>query len=898
VTEVADSRSLVTCFEQIAARFAEGRAICWNGGAWSYAELNARANRLAHFLIASGVKPETPVGVFALRSPEALLSFLAILKAGGVCVPLDPAYPSDLIQFYLEDAAIQIVLVDPKEQPRLPATSAKVILLDESLAKDQPEENPPCRTGPRSLAYILFTSGSTGKPKGVLLEHRNILPVTLDFDYMQVSPKDIFLQYVPLTFDVSTFETWAPWLNGACVVVPPAGLTSLRELGAVIESFHVSTLWLTSGLFQLMVEQENESLASVQRLLVGGDILSPIHVERFLREHPDAHLINCYGPTECTVFVTAHRILLENPMPARLPLGRPIRRTDILILDEKLQPTHPGEPGEIVVTGEGVARGYLNRPDLTAQRFIKVTDASGQQVDAYRSGDLARYKPDGNIEFIERMDHQVKINGLRIELDELKNILQSHPQVAHAVVLAVELSGKKHLEAFAVLRPGSDLTARALRDYLAQKIPVNWLPASIRFLSSLPLNANGKVDRAALFSHTLPSSDLDATEAVSDLQDPVEKAIWAIWREILPGVTIRRLDNFFDLGGDSLSAMNMLAQVEKTVGRRLTLRPLLEGGTIAAIAEAARETGPVSLPPLLTCTQAGGSEPPFFFAHGDYLHGGLFCQSLAQKIGAERPFYALATPGFYDGNLAASVDEIATIDFNWIRSVQPKGPYHLGGFCNGAVAIYEVAQRLIRAGETVTTLVMLDPPDFYFPSLHRLIKSLGKMIGLGTQRRIIVADLIIKSIFRWKFQGIRPALTFAANRVIHFPLNKLKQLTSGPQAAAVAPPVFSIDFYYLGLIAAYPVQPYLGSGTVSILLRRAEGYRHPHQISFWRGVIPNVSFDVVVGTHDDLRATLVDVARVIRDALNASSPLGAEGTEDPRPSLNGHREELSSSGSN
>jgi amino acid adenylation domain-containing protein len=862
---VEPSRSITTCFEDVVTQWPERRALCWRDGAWSYAELNARANRLAHLLIRMGIKAETPVGVFALRSPQTLLSFLAILKAGGAYVPLDPTYPPDLIKFYLDDAAIQFVLTDPEQQSRLPATSAQIIPLDVNPGLDQSEDNPLIRTRTGSLAHILFTSGSTGKPKGVLIEDRGVLRVTADLDYAQVGPNDVFLQYAPLNFDASTFELWAAWLKGACVAVPEPGLTSLHELGLAIRSFGVSTLWLTSGLFQLMVEQEIESLANVRQLLTGGDVVSPIHAERFLRKYPHAHLINGYGPTEGTVFTACHRIQLENPMPAQISIGCPVRKTDVLILDEHLQPTSKGEPGEIVITGEGLARGYLNRPDLNAQSFVQVQDRTGEHVRAYRSGDLGRYQADGTLEFMGRMDHQIKINGLRIELGELEAILQSHPGVSHATVVAVEVSGKKHLEAFVVLRAGASLDGRLLRGYLAHRIPANWLPASIRFLPALPLNANGKVDRAALRAQAFPAIDPEAEEYVQYPEDYLEKAIWAIWQDLLPGVTIARFDNFFDLGGDSLAAMNMLAQVEKVLGRSLTLRPLLEGGTIASLAAAARETGPVSPPPLMTYPQVGGALPPFFFAHGDYTYGGLYCQGLAQKIGPDRPFYAISPPGTYDDRLPSSVEEIATLTLDLIRSVQPKGPYHLGGFCNGALAMYETAQRLIRAGETVATLVLLDPPDYYLPTVHQWMRHLVRMAGLNDRQRILCAGQFIDLVSHYKFDEPGSLFRFMRDKLVYFPLKKIKQLFL---ASPTAVPLKNLNRYYIGLLSAYAARPYSATEPVTILLRHAEQLRHPHQMSYWRRLIPQAEFAVVVGTHLDFKTSLGPIAQAIRAVLD------------------------------
>jgi amino acid adenylation domain-containing protein len=865
---------MVARFEEVVSRYPDNCALRWDRGAWSYAQLNTRANRLAHLLVSLGVKPEMPVGVFAWRSPETLLAFLAILKAGGAYVPLDPSYPADLIQFYLEDARIPLVLIAPEWESRLPVTSAKTIPLRENLAGDQPGKNPDLSIGPQALAQILFTSGSTGKPKGVLIEQRGVLRVTTEIDYAEVGPADVFLQDAPLNFDASTFEIWASWLNGACLALPAAGIISLHDLGNVIRSFHVSTLWLTSGLFQLMVEQEIAAFANVRQLLTGGDIVSPVHAERLLKTYPNIRLINGYGPTENTVFTSCHRIKLEVPMPDRLSIGRPVRGTDVLILDENLQPAPPGGTGEIVITGEGLARGYLNRPDLTARSFVEVRDKSGNRVRGYRSGDLGRYRPDGTIEFFGRSDHQVKIRGLRIELDEMENILQSHPDVSHAVVLPVGAGDQKHLEAYVVPRPGLPPSERGLRQFLMQKIPANWLPSSIHFLSTLPLNANGKVDRKSFRPLAPAFPELDASSAEpavspSDARDNVEKAIWTVWREILPAAPIGRADNFFDLGGDSLSAMNMLAQVEKALDRKLTLQPLMEEGTIAALAAAARRTGPVPTPPLMTRIQSG-TLPSFFFAHGDYLHGGLFCQSLARQIGPDRPFYAIGTPGFYDGKLPGSIDEVAATNLELIRSVQPKGPYYLGGFCNAALAMYAVAQRLVRAGETVATLVMLDPPDFCFPHFKRELDWLCHALRLGSRRRILIEDLLTESVYRWKSEGAGSAARYVAGRLIRYPLMKLKGRSSAGRVSGSD--AINLNFYYVGLIMAYDIKPYLGHGSVIMLLRRGDAFRHPDQTKAWRRPVPHAKFETVMGTHLDFRDSLPDIARCIRAALDSGSP--------------------------
>jgi amino acid adenylation domain-containing protein len=862
---MSSANSIVTRFEEVASRSPESCAMRWNGGEWSYAALNTRANRLAHFLIGAGIQEETPVGVFAQRSPETLAAFLAILKAGGAYVPLDPLYPAERIKYYIEDAAIKLVLADPVEISKLPAISAEVIALDADLAAKQPETNPNCPTGPHSLAHILFTSGSTGRPKGVLIEHQGVLRLTNHIDYMDIGPGEIFLQYAPLSFDISTFEIWGPLLNGACLALPPPGLTSLHELGAAIRSLGITSMTLTAGLMALMVEQEIDSLAGVRQLLTGGDVVSPVHAERFLRKYPGSRLINAYGPTENSVLTSCHSIQLENPMPTRLSIGRPIQKTGVLILNENLQQVPAGELGEMVMTGEGVARGYLNQPELTAQSFVEVTDSSGKKVRGYRSGDLGRYNRDGTLDFQGRMDDQVKINGLRIEPGEITNVLQSHPQVSGAEVVVVdsEGEGKKRLEAFVVLRSENSLDERALREFLSDKIPSNWLPSALRIVPGLPLGPNGKVDRRALLASLHQATRLPAVDA-KEPDDFLEKAIWSIWQEILPGVSIGKHDSFSELGGDSLAALDMIARVEKMIGRTIGLRPLLEGGTIHDIAVAARDTGPVSPPPLMICMQSGTTaKPPFFFAHGDYVCGGLYCQKMAHRLGVEQPLYAIAPHGTFGEDLPSSFEEAASSYVKMIRSVQPKGPYHLGGFCNGAVAMYEVAQQLIRTGDTVATLVLLDPPDLYFFLLRRRITQFGKFIGLPDRQSKAAYQRIAEGIEVWQYHGFLRVVKDFWVRLGRWVIKKFRGIFEIPSATS-AP---NLNFHYYELLASYEPQPYLGSKSVWIILRQGENHRRAQQVSYWAGFISGPRFQVIPGTHLELKGSMKEITHIVQTAL-------------------------------
>ena len=866
--------SMVTSFEGVVSRHPEACALRWKNGSWTYAELNARANRLAHFLINAGVGAESPVGVFALRSPETLVAFLAILKAGGAYVPLDPSYPEDRIKYYLEDAAIQYVMADPNEITLLPSTGAKVILLHKYRAEEQSEANPVCTTGPNSLAHILYTSGSTGRPKGVLIEHRGVLRLVRHIDdYMHLGPGETLLQYAPLSFDISTFEIWGVWLNGACLAVPPAGLTSLHDLGVALRSFEITCMTLTASLLALMVEEELEALAGVRQILSGGDVVSPVYAERFLRKYPDSRLINAYGPTENSVLTSCQIIQLEDPMPARLSIGRPIQETEVLILDENLQPVPTGEVGELVMTGEGVARGYLNKPEVTERSFVQVIDATGKKVRGYRSGDLGRFNADGTLDFQGRKDDQVKISGFRIELGEIQNLLQSHPEVAGAEVVVVENEGRKRIQAFVVRRPGMNVDERALRSFLNEKIPGNWLPSSIRIIPNLPMTPNGKVNRRALLESLASEARTHDSGQEDEPEDYLEKAIWNIWRDILPGTSVKRRDRFADLGGDSLSALTMMARVEKMLGRTIGLRPLLEGGTIMDLAKAARETGPVSPPPQMICTQAGSpNKPPFFFNHGDYVFGGLYCQRMAHRIGDDQPFYALAPHGTFGGEVPSTFEEIAAQYVKMIRSVQPHGPYHLGGFCNGALATYEVAQQLIRAGESVSALVLLDPPDLYLFLVRRRIAEIGNIFGLPEPKLRPQYQRIAEGIEIWQYYGTLRLVKDFFDRIYHWGLKIFRRsLDSRKEVPEQHAGGINLNFHYYEVMGRYEPKPYLGLKPVWIILREGESDRCPRQISYWNGFIFRSRYEIVPGTHLELRSSMGEIAGIIKTAMKGEA---------------------------
>jgi amino acid adenylation domain-containing protein/non-ribosomal peptide synthase protein (TIGR01720 family) len=576
-----------------AARTPDAVAVTFAGTTLTYAALDTRANRLAHHLVALGVGPDVPVGVCLERGADAIVCLLAVLKAGGAYVPLDPGYPPDRLAFMLEDTAAPVVLTETRLRDRLPG---RVVCVDTDVpdGPDMPATPPPVRVRPDNLAYVMYTSGSTGRPKGVLVAHRSVVRLVCGTDYVDLRPTDVVAQYASISFDAATFEIWGALLNGGTLAVADPQVPSVEDLRAFLSSAGVTVLWLTAGLFHEVVDADVTALAGLRCLLAGGDVLSPAHCARVLDAVPELQLINGYGPTEGTTFTTCHR--LPGPPDTAVPIGRPIANTTIHVLDADLNPVPAGIPGELYVGGLGVARGYLGRPGLTAERFVASPWHAGERL--YRTGDLVRWRPDRTVEFLGRRDGQVQIRGFRVEPGEIESALREHPGVAEAVVVALEGGGHKRLVAY-VVAVGE---APDLRGFLSGRLPAHLVPSAFVVLDRLPLNPNGKVDRRAL-----PAPDLAAGEAVAP-RTPAEEALARVWAEVLGVDRVGVHDNFFDLGGDSILSLQVVAKARRA-GLRLTSKALFLNQTIAGLAgevafeapardAAATVTGEVALTPV------------------------------------------------------------------------------------------------------------------------------------------------------------------------------------------------------------------------------------------------------------------------------------------------------------
>jgi amino acid adenylation domain-containing protein len=555
----------------------------------TYAQLNDRANRIAHALQVAGVGPESCVGLYAPRSVDAVVGMLAALKAGGAYVPLDPNYPRERLTYMLADSAPAVVLASRTHAGEIDGLGARVIPLDSNFADDGDEVRVR-GVSSRSLAYVIYTSGSTGRPKGVMIEHRSILRLVMNSSYAPIAENDCVAHCSSTAFDAATWELWATLLNGArLVVVPHAVVMDPREFNRMLIAHRVTVLWLTIGLFNAYADALEEAFARMKYVLTGGDVLNPRTVARVLgKAAPPQTLISAYGPTETTTFATTFPIPRGFIGDAAVPIGRPIGNTTIHILDEHRRPVPVGSAGEICIGGPGVARGYMNQPERTAERFIADPFSTADDGRLYCSGDLGRWRADGNIEFIGRNDNQVKIRGFRVEPGELQAVLQRFPGVTQsAVTVRSEGDGQKRLIAYVVpVDSGLDRVSQSqlilnLRAHLKEQLPSYMLPAAIVPMRKLPLNSNGKVDSWALPAPSFVS--LTAVEHVH-AQGETEIALARLWEGVLHVEQVGRSDNFLELGGDSLTAMSLVVQVADELGAHLSVDDIFRCGCLSELA--------------------------------------------------------------------------------------------------------------------------------------------------------------------------------------------------------------------------------------------------------------------------------------------------------------------------
>jgi len=696
----------------------------------TYAQLNRRANQLAHHLRALGVGPEVLVAICLERSLEMVIGLLGILKAGGAFVPLDPAYPKERLAFMLKDSQVPVLLTQERLVAGLPEHAARVICLDsgwETMARES-GESPGSSTLPQNLAYVIYTSGSTGQPKGVLVSHDSIADHCRNAQRCyELDSRDVVLQFASLSFDVSLEEILPTLIVGARLVIMGTTVWPPAEFHRKISEFGLTVLNLPTAYWQELAREwagVPELVPNIQPRLfiVGGDTMLPEVLKLWQRTPVNSiRLLNAYGPTETTITATAFEIAPrpgENTTDQRVPIGRPLANRAIYILDRHNHPVPIGIPGDLHIGGVGLARGYLNRPELTAEKFIPDPFSAEPGARMYQTGDLARYRPDGNIEFLGRADHQVKIRGFRIEPGEIEAALGQHPAVREAVVLDREdAPGEKRLVAYVVADRELLPTTTDLRNFLKEKLPEYMVPAMVVLLEVLPVMPNGKVDRRALPAPDRSRPELE--KAFVAPRDDLELQLAQIWEEVLGVRPVGVRDNFFELGGHSLLAVRLFALIEKRLGKKLPLTAIFQGATVEHLAGVLRQPATSGPQSSLVPLQPGGGKRPLFLVHPagghvfPYIH-------LAQLLGPDQPCYGLQARGLEDGqDPHTRIEDMAAWYIQALQTVQPTGPYLLGGWSMGGVVAFEMAQQLHAQGQRVALLALLDgripTPDETFP---------------------------------------------------------------------------------------------------------------------------------------------------------------------------------------
>jgi len=730
-------------FEAQVEQTPDAVAVVFEDDHLTYRELNIRANQLAHYLRQLGVGPEVLVGICVERSLAMVVGLLGILKAGGAYVPLDPTYPPDRLAFMLEDAQVTVLLTQQRLIEKLPRHEAKLVCLDTGWGAitQESEENVANSITGENLAYMLYTSGSTGKPKGVLATHR----ATINrFNWMwrtyPFEPGEVCCQKTTLSFVDSIWEIFGPLLQGIqIVIIPDMVVKDPQQLLQTLATCSVTRIVLVPSLLRILLDSRvdlQNQIPNLKYWIISGEDLPLELAQSFLNRMPHNILLNLYGSSEVAADVTCYEVGNSKSL-TYIPIGRPIANSQIYLLDAFLQPVPIGVTGELYVSGAALARGYFNRPELTVERFIPNHFSKEPGACLYRTGDLARYLPDGNIEYLGRLDHQVKIRGFRIELGEIEVVLAQHPAIKEVVVVAREdVPGDKRLVGYIVLHKDQITTVDDLKSHVMKQVPAYMVPSAFVLLEALPLTPNGKVHRRALPAPDPSTRTVENTYAPPTL--PLHQQLVQIWEDLLGVRPIGIRDDFFSLGGHSLLAVRLFDRVAHVCGKKLPLSVLFVGATIEHLVTALleEEAKTDSRAPLVAA-QTGGSRRPFFYLHGQWRGDALYSLELARHLGPDQPFYLLEPYKFEDLSVPPSFEAMAAAHIESLRSIQPEGPYLLGGWCNGGLVAYEMARQLHAQGQTVDLLVLMDPDSpAPYKWERRIIIGLGNLLRLSQEKQV------------------------------------------------------------------------------------------------------------------------------------------------------------------
>jgi amino acid adenylation domain-containing protein len=877
-------RCIHQLFEEQVARTPDAVAVVCGEESLSYRELNARANQLARHLSAHGVSPSDVIGIQIERSLAMMVGLLGILKAGGAYWAVEEKLPEERFRAMLEDAKPRLLLVGKNSvetmaersagSPRGTHPGVMVILAIEDLESSAEGigdwVSQVCAV---DRAYVSYTSGSTGKPKGVVVPHRAVARLVKNTDFAKLDSEETLLHLSPLSFDASTFEIWGGLLNGGRVVMMPPGPPSLADLGMVIKEQGVTTLWLTAGLFHLLVEERLDDLKPLRQLLAGGDVLSPDAVRKARHALTGCRIINGYGPTENTTFTCCYEILDDTALTGSVPIGRPIANTRVYILDPLLQPVPIGVAGELYAGGDGLACGYLNQPRLTSERFVPDPFSPDPGAILYRTGDQCRWLENGTIEFLGRLDHQVKIRGFRVEPGEIEAVFRKHPLVRDcAVVSSGSAPGETRLVGYLTPSGTNRCSDDELRGFATPYLPSYMIPHACVWLDQLPLSPNGKLDRKRLPEPQLRCCEGNTGSGIA--RNLLELELTRIWERLFQRSDIGRNDSFFDLGGHSLQAVRLIGEVEKLIGRRLPIASLFQSPTIASFAQRLADSHWAPAWGGVVPLQPQGSRPPMFFIHG--LGGDVFVfLELAKLLGEDQPSYGIQALGV--AGESASHDSIVSMAGDYCREItsfQPFGPYHLAGYSLGGIIAYETARQLRNAGHEVALLALFDTEPLTVPrwAFYGLFVPERCLHHLARWMRAPFGEKVSYISKRWKALRFRFGWNLSKQAASDVSVRS-KDIKSTPSPDFLANPV--------KVTLAYPIKRYPGG----LDLFRADD-ANTRWSWFWRYMaIGGVTFHRIRGNHGQIldRDHVSSVASALAFRLGIREPGENPHAEEDRP---------------
>jgi amino acid adenylation domain-containing protein len=826
-------------FDAQAARTPEAVAAVSGSDRWTYAQLDARSNQLAHYLVRLGVTPGMKVGLCLDRSLEMLAGLLGILKAGAAYVPLDPAFPPVRLFHILNDSQPNVLLTQERLRPLFSDTKTQVRALDSDWAKilHESTDAPKIEVTDDQIAYVIYTSGSTGKPKGVQVPHRAVVNLLSAMkQQFVIGADDVLVAVTTLAFDISVLELFLPLFAGAQVVIASRQeVVDGVQLLSLIQRSKATIVQATPATWWMLMEAGWKGTQPL-KMLCGGEVLTRKLANKLLAT--GGQLWNMYGPTETTIWSSVVRVQAGL---GPVPIGPPLANTRFYVMDQTRQLVPLGAPGELYIGGTGVAAGYLGQPELTKERFVADPFSPDPQARLYRTGDIARWKANGEVEFLGRSDNQVKVRGFRVETGEIESVLTENPNIQEAAVSSFEdKTGSRSLVAYLVAQSNGKLSFEDLRSYLQKALPEYMQPSAFIWLASLPRTSNGKIDRKAL---PAPDAANDASAKYVAPANQTEQLMADIWQQVLGASNLSTNANFFDLGGHSLLAAQLLSKVEQAFNRRIPLPVLFQSPTIQQLSAVLVGEVSVSVTPGVIPIQPKGTKTPFFC-----VNGWSEMRRLAVELGLDRPFLAVNVPDGKDLTAPYRIEEIAALQIEIIRKIQPEGPYFLGGWCRAGVIAYEIAQQLRAQGEEVGLIVLFESWSPTHLTRYSKAKARQARMSLELWRLRLHASTLLH-------MNSREALSYAWDRWGNFASRVTKtfahfwynlRMTSG--TPAIDKPRSKDEIMEL---AANNYQPRSYEGRV--LLFRADEYRtwkYWDPTLGWGDYVPHLEVLEIPGRHE------------------------------------------------